>query len=302
MACKSPSLKRVVDKSGEAKTQVENLEKQIADLQEGQQENFEQQISQFGQRAKITDFRELIYNSAIKTEYSHEFSLDKIAPVIGAALEAVANSLTGSAVEILTSEDAVKSYSDLVLSITEAAKSRSSASSSLSFNANRIAPGVHAFISANSLSMNDQQTFGEEAVTATSVLYSLNNSIEDLKQTLTWELAYLDAENLIKLKRIQIGYTDDLANGEITIAVWQEKNKRIMEAIDRLQQRVNAAKFADIAANAKNEDVPVNSDLFEVEPSKILLEKAIHQFEDRGSLYESAILTSKDILQSPLFA
>jgi hypothetical protein len=301
MSCKSPSIERVVQRSDKAKNQLIELENQISELEDVHKENFEKKIGEFAKKSNINDFRQLIYSSAVKTEYSHEFSLDKIAPIIAAALEAVASSLTGSAVEVLTSPNAIKSYSDLVLTITEAAKSKSSASNSLSFNANRIAPGVHAFLTANSVSIKDDETFGEESVTATSVMYSLNNSIQDLQQTVDWELAYLDSENLIKLKRIQVGYTDDLAEGKITLAVWFEKNKQIELAITALKQRLDTARFYDIAANARVASVLVNESSFEIGESRQLLEKAVLKFEERGSLYTSALEKGKLMLNNPFF-
>ena len=246
MSCKSPSLEKVVQKSEKAKKQIEELNKQLTDLETSEKKKFEAKIDEFGKKAKIFDFRQLIYNSAIKTEYSHEFSLDKIAPVIAAALETVAQSLTGSVMEILSKPEAISSYSDLVVSISEAAKSKSSASNNLTFSSNRIAPGVFAFLSANSVSIKDEDTFGEESVTSTSLIYSLNNSIDDLKHTAKFDLAYLDAELLLKFKHIQIGYADELANGIITIAVWMEKSTLIEKTIKSIQERLDSAKFNEI--------------------------------------------------------
>ncbi len=203
--------------------------------------------------------------------------------------------------QVLTSPKAVSSYSDLVLSISEAAKSTSSASNSLSFSANRIAPGVFAFLSANSISIKDKDTFGEEAVTATSIFYSLNNSIEDLKQSTSFELAYLNAELLLKFKNIQIGNTDDLAKGLITIAVWNEKYLMIEEIMKNIRERLDNSTFKDIIARSKDKDVDVDSTLFNTNKSRLILEQSVLQFENRGSLYRGPLENAKTMLSNPLF-
>tara|TARA_R110002051_G_scaffold324862_2_gene424206 strand:- start:1559 stop:2464 length:906 start_codon:yes stop_codon:yes gene_type:complete len=301
MSCKSPSLERVTQKSEKAKKQIEELNKQLSDLESSAKEEFEKKIKEHSEKAKVNDFRQLIFNSAIKTEYSHEFSLDKIAPVISASLEAVSQSLTGGVMQVLTSPKAVSSYSDLVLSISEAAKSKSSAANSLTFSANRIAPGVFAFLSANSISIKDKDTFGEEAVTATSIFYSLNNSIEDLKHETSFELAYLNAELLIKFKNIQIGNADELAKGLITIAVWNEKYLLIENVIKNIRERLDNAQFRDIVARSKDADVDIDSTLFNTNKNRLILEKSVLQFENRGSLYRGALENVKTMLNNPLF-
>ncbi|WP_151895346.1 hypothetical protein [Patiriisocius marinistellae] len=270
-------------------------------MENSAKEKFETKINEHAKKAKVDDFRRLIFNSAIKTEYSHEFSLDKIAPVISAALGAVAQSLTGSVMQVLTSPKAISSYSDLVISISEAAKSNSSASSSLTFSANRIAPGVFAFLSANSISIKDSDTFGEEAVTATSIFYSLNNSIDDLQQTANFDLAYLDAELLLKFKHIQIGYADELAKGQITIAVWSEKNQIIDKTIKSIKDRLDNANYNELFASVKDSDSAELITLFDTDKSKQILEHSLLQFENKGVIYKEALENTKIMLNNPLY-
>lgn len=301
MSCKSPSLERVTQRSEKAKKQIEELNKQLSDLENSAKKQFEAKIEEHAKKAKVDDFRRLIFNSAIKTEYSHEFSLDKIAPVISAALGAVAQSLTGSVMQVLTSPKAISSYSDLVVSISEAAKSNSSASSSLTFSANRIAPGVFAFLSANSISIKDSDTFGEEAVTATSIFYSLNNSIEDLQQTANFDLAYLNTELLLKFKNIQIGYADELANGKITIAVWQEKNQIIDQTIKSIKERLDSSRYNELVASVKQSEIDEEMKLFDTDRNKTILENSIIQFENKGAIYREALRNTKTILANPLY-
>lgn len=301
MSCKSPSLEKVVQKSDNAKKQVEELNKQLLEFEVSNKTEFERRIADHGKGAKISDFKKLIFNSAIKTEYSHEFSLDKIAPIIAKTLEAIASSLTGSVMQVLTSPKAISSYSDLVVSISEAAKSNSTASNSLNFSANRIAPGVYAFLSANSVSIKDDETFGEESVTATSILYSLHNSIDDIKNTAEFEFAYLDSELLLKFKHIQVGYADELANGLITIAVWNEKDMKIEQIIKGIQERLNRRVFNNILATASDDKTPVDGSLFNMALSKTILEASIVKFENRGLLYKQPLNNAKLMLSNPLF-
>lgn len=301
MSCKSPSLERVTQRSEKAKKQIEELNKQLSDLENSAKLQFEAKIKEHAKKAKVDDFRRLIFNSAIKTEYSHEFSLDKIAPVISAVLGAVAQSLTGPVMQVLTSPKAISSYSDLVVSISEAAKSNSSASSNLTFSANRIAPGVFAFLSANSISIKDSDTFGEEAITATSIFYSLNNSIEDLQQTTNFNLAYLNTKLLLKFKNIQIGYADELAKGKITIAVWQEKNQIIDQTINSIKERLDSSKYNELVVSINQSNIDEELELFDTHRNKTILENSIIQFENKGAIYREALRKTKTILDNPLY-
>lgn len=300
MSCQSPSIERIVHKSEKAKKQIEKLVQQMIELDQSFKDNFSVKIEEQAEKAKIDDFRELVFNSGIKTEYAHEFNLDRIAPVISKTLEAIANSLTGSVLQIITSPKAINSYASLVLSITEAAKSKSEASNSLSFSAMRIAPGIFAYLTAHSISIQDIDTFGEESVTATSVIYSLKSSVTDLKKSAHFNSTLQDAELLARLRKIQIGYTDELAQGKITVAVYQEKFHKIQEEIDTIQNRINSTKFSEILANVKSVESPVDYTLFDMSQSRSILEQSIKKFENRSAIYKSALHNTKQMLNKTM--
>jgi hypothetical protein len=299
MSCKSPSLQRVVQNSKKAKIEIEKLNKQLSNLYAQEKSKFENRIDEFSQQAAISDFRRILFDSAIKTEYSHEFSLEKIAPVITASLKTIASSLTNSLIQQITKPGAIDSYSKLVLSISEAAKSSSSASNNFSFTANRLAPGVFAFLSANSVSIKDEETFGEEAVTSTSIFYCVSTSETDVNHSLKDSLSLINAELIIKLKNIQIGYADDLANGKITIAVWQEKHRAIQAEIDELKKASHIVKFNKTSAEIELPEL--NRFKLENTNSMSLIERSIKQIENRGSLYAGAMSTIRQMASPDFF-
>lgn len=67
------------------------------------------------------------------------------------------------------SPEAIDAYTDVVNAVAEAAKSSSTAAASLAFSMNRLAPGTIAFLFASSINIQDDETFGKEAVTTTAI-------------------------------------------------------------------------------------------------------------------------------------
>ena len=81
MACNSGSVQSVADKTVAAKNQIDKLQTMILAQEADNKARFYAEIEGHLKDAGVTDARELSYNSDVKTEYTSEFSLDKIAAV-----------------------------------------------------------------------------------------------------------------------------------------------------------------------------------------------------------------------------
>lgn len=217
MACRTPSVERVVDRTAKAKEQIDKLQAMIEGQAEVNKTKFFAQIDTHLRSAEITDAREIGYNYGIKTEYISEFSLDKIAAVVTASLQTVKAVTTPAITNPAMSPAAIDAYVNVVNTVAEAAKSSSTAAASVSFSMNRLSPGMFAFLFASSMNIQDDETFGKEAVTTTAIYYRLVQSIQDLQKQ-----AKFDAERIrIKLnlssyekwKTLQAALIDELGNG-----------------------------------------------------------------------------------------
>jgi hypothetical protein len=246
MACTSGSVQTVADKTVAAKAQIDKLQQMLKQQEDANKNAFFNMIGTHLSDAKVTDARELAYNSDIKTEYTSEFSLDKIAAVVTSALKAVAAAQAPDSIvkSPAMSKEAIAAYTDAVNAVAEAAKSSSTSSASLAFSMNRLSPGMFAFLYATSVNIKDVDTFGTEAVTSTSIYYRLMESIDDVKNETKFGEVIIDANNLLKMKQLQAALTDDLASGKIDIDEWLKKDAAFSKAIQTIQARLDAARFS----------------------------------------------------------
>ncbi|MDD2728648.1 hypothetical protein [Malikia sp.] len=226
-----------------AKSQIDKLQAMILAQETDNKARFYAEIAGHLKDAGVTDARELSYSSDIKTEYTSEFSLDKIAAVVTKSLTAIAAAQNPAAQKPAMSPEAIQAYTDVVNTVAEAAKSSSTSSASLSFSMNRLSPGLFAFLYASSINIKDVDTFGSEAVTATAIYYRFMESIDDLKSEASFGAAVIDAKSFINMKTIQAGLTDDLANGKIDIDEWMKKDAQFTEAVNRTRARLGADSF-----------------------------------------------------------
>lgn len=240
MACTSGSVQKVADKTVAAKSQIDKLQAMIQAQDGANKDRFYGEINAHLSDAGVTDAREISYNSDIKTEYTSEFSLDKIAAVVTSALKALAAAKDPAVTQPALSPEAIQAYTDVVNTIAEAAKSSSTASASLSFSMNRLSPGMFAFLYATSVNIKDEDTFGSEAVTTTAIYYRFMQSIDDVRSQAAFGAAVIDARNYLDMKTLQAGLTDDLANGRIDIDVWMKKDAAYSLAVDKIKARLDA--------------------------------------------------------------
>ena len=243
MTCTSGSVQKVADKTVAAKAQIDKLQQMLKDQEGVNKEAFLGMIKTHLTDAKVADARELSYNSDIKTEYTSEFSLDKIAAVVTSALKAVAAAQDPLVKAPAMSPQAIAAYADVVNTVAEAAKSSSTSAASLAFSMNRLSPGMFAFLYATSVSIKDVDTFGTEAVTSTSIYYRLMQSIDDVKNQTAFGAAQIDALNLLHMKTLQAALTDDVGSGKLDIDEWTKKDQVYSAAVKAIQARLDADKF-----------------------------------------------------------
>jgi hypothetical protein len=240
----SGSVQTVADKTVAAKDQIAKLQEMLKAQSEENKTTFYEKIESHLADAKVNDAREVDYNDAIKTEYTSDFQLDQIAAVVTSSLKAAVE--LAKEVEVPESAllpGAISAYTDLVNTVAEAAKSSSTSAASLSFSMNRLSPGLFAFLYASSVNIQDVDTFGSEAVTSTAIYYRFMQSIDDVKNQAEFGEAIIDANNLLHMKTLQAGLTDDLASGKIDIDEWTKKDAAYSAAINRIQKRLDGHKF-----------------------------------------------------------
>lgn len=287
MTCTSGSVQTVADKTVAAKAQIDKLLAMLQAQESVNKTRFFDEINAHLKDARVADARQLSYNSDIKTEYTSEFSLDKIAAVVTSALKAVAAAKDPNVKAPAMSPEAIQAYTDVVNRVAEAAKSSSTASASLSFSMTRLSPGLFAFLYASSVNIKDEDTFGSEAVTSTAIYYRLMQSIEDVKMEADYGAARIDADNFLKMKTVQAALTDDLADGKISIEEWSKKDAAYTAAIQRIQERLDADHFKSGAPRVAARERGPESAL-----SQQIVRSAIERLARKGAAFKAAVETS----------
>jgi len=236
MVCTSGSVESVAKKTQKANDQVKKLQEMLQQDMESTKKKFYAEIDRHLHDAGVHDARELTYSADIKTEYTSEFSLDKLAGVITKALDAVKAAKDPKSTQPATSPEAIDAYKNLVNSVAEAAKSSSTSASSLSFSMNRLSPGVFAFLQASSVNMKDEDTFGSEAITSTAIFYRIIESIDDVKNEAEFVATLIDQQSYLHMKILQAALVDDLASGKLSLDEWQKKDDAYSGAVAKLKK------------------------------------------------------------------
>lgn len=289
MACRTASVQRVADKTTDAADQIAKLQTMIEAQNETNKASFYLKLNQHLADAKVKDGREIGFNSAIKTEYTSEFSLDKIAEVVVAALKSAAAVTSSTVPNPAMSPAAIEAYTDVVNTVAEAAKSSSTSSASMSFSMNRLSPGMFAFLSASSISIKEEETFGTEAVTTTAIYYLFIQSIDDVKSEAKFGAALIDSENLLKMKKLQAALTDELALDKIDIDTWMKKDDAYSGAINKIQARLNAAGFDSVSTRDLMAEKSIATNL----ATQQLVSASIKTLSSKGKAYQAAVEMSE---------
>ncbi|MEM8824191.1 MAG: hypothetical protein AAGF30_11315 [Pseudomonadota bacterium] len=308
MACRTPSVDRAAEKTKDAASAIDKLEKMLKDRAGSKKEEFFAQIDQNFAAAKIDDAVQVEYSMDIKTEYSHEFSLDKVAGVITAVLNAAAEATKASVAPSppLTPE-ALEAYTDVVNNVAEAARSSSDTASSMSFSMTRIGRGMFAFLYATSINIHDEETFGTEAVTSTAIFYRLMQSIQDAKNQEKFESAQIYADAVLKAKRLQAALLDELAEGKLTIDEYLAKDAQMQLVVDRNQKRLDEAgwdKTAPLTAPAAGLlGAPAMEGLFGAgaTDTESAARDAVDRLSARGDAVASIVAAAREKLETSYF-
>lgn len=261
MACQSASVEAVSKKTTRAQELIDAQQAQLMSRSDKFKTDFFAEIAKHLTDAGIKDASEIGYSFEIKTEYTSEFSLDKIAAVVIAALKAAIAAYNPTGLAQALSGQAVDAYCGLVNSVAEAAKSSSSSSADFSFSVNRLSSGIIAFLSAFSQNLKDKDTFGTEAVTTTVIFYRLMQSIDEIKIDTLRAAALIERDNLLRMKTLQAALTDELATGGMTIEEWMKKDDAYMEAVEKIQARLDASGLVTAEAAVEGEDTEAASRL-----------------------------------------
>ncbi len=109
----------------------------------------------------------------------------------------------------------------------------------MTFSMYRLSPGNYSFLYAKSANIKDEDTFGSEAVTSTSIYYKLIQSIDDVKNDTAFGVAVINAELVIKVKKLQIENLNSLASGEKTIETYMELDKSYTKLLKDYQEELD---------------------------------------------------------------
>lgn len=237
----SPKVDRAARKSEKAADSIRKLELSVQNQAKTQRDDFFSQINEALGRMGITDAEEFTYDIQVKTEYSSEISLDKIANAVTAALKAVAAQADPTDPAPAMSPDAIEAYSGLVAAIAEAAKSGSRTAGSLTFSSTRLSPGFLAFLYSSSQSLTDEAMFGKETVTSTAVFHRIMRSKEDIVKTAEFESVLFEYYNVKTWQTILKIYLEDFKARRIDAKTWREADATGRAELTRAQNRLRAA-------------------------------------------------------------
>lgn len=291
MTCSSGSVQAVANKTLEAKKQIDKLHLMIELQNETNKAKFFNEINKHLADAKVEKASVISFSSDIKTEYTSEFSLDKIAAVVTSALKAAAAAKDPDIKDPVTSPEAIQAYTDVVNTVAEAAKSSSTASASLSFSMNRLSPGMFAFLYASSVSIKDEDTFGSEAITTTAIYYQFMQSSEDVQNEAEFGATLIDARNYLKMKTIQAGYTEQLSKLEIDIQTWMKLDEQMTEAVEKLKKRLDAHKAKGLLKSGT--PALTKEDSMRSAANQEIVRDAIQRLTAKGEAYKVVAEISK---------
>jgi hypothetical protein len=292
MACFSTSLEEVVQKSEAARAQVENLQKGLDKSDSTNKQFFDKKRNEFFTNAGLNDVANGEISHNIKVEFASEFSLDKVIPVVKAAIDTAVAIYSGGAP---IAPNTQKAFSDLVVAIGECAKFSSNATSSMSFATNRLSPGLFVSLYAASVSIEDKNMFGKKAVTATMYYYQLSKSNKDIEVDMMRELTLMYAEGVINLNKKILALAEQVADGTISMDIFKERRETIRALINDLKPSLASykngnPKYRELVANMVNKARVSTSmlasyktkskSIVEAEKSPMNLEEVIEEYNN----------------------
>jgi hypothetical protein len=239
----SAKAQNAVKKKGGADAAIKKLEAELLAEEADQRTKFFARIDESFKQSDISDGRQVSYDVDIKTEFTSEFSLDKIAGVIVKSLNALAKTLDPTVPNPAMSPDAIEAYTGVVSAVAEAAKSSSNVSATLSYSMTRMGPGVYAFLFAKTESIRDEALFGTEAITSTAIFHRIMQSIDDLKNSEAFNAALYEYATITRWRAIALGFLEDVQNRKISMHEWAEMDSAARSQIAQAQRRLAKAGF-----------------------------------------------------------
>ena len=304
MACRTASVERVADKTVNAKQQIDKLQAMIEAQEAHNKANFYKQIDEHLASAKLADAREISYTSNIKTEYVSEFSLDKIAGVVVSALKAAKAATNPAYPQAPTSPEAIEAYADVVNAVAEAAKSSSNSAASLAFSMNRLAPGTIAFLFASSINIQDEETFGSEAITTTAIYYRLMESPRDVELSAALDATRIrvsaDLATYKKFIALQAALVDSLAEGRINFETYLVQDDKYTKKAAELEKRVKDGTPVAKAAKGLVPEILSVEDLGSG-THKALVNSAVEKLSAMGDAYKSIVERTRSRVENGYF-
>ena len=305
MACRSASVQRAEKKSEAALIAIKNLEKSIENLAEAEQQDFMLKIKPTTAEMGIDDLDEIGDKSfATKVDFTHEFNADALIPVITEVLNTAAIAISGTgAAAILSNPQNIKTFANLLTSIAEAIKTKSTTGANTSFSAIRLAPGFFSFTSTKSKTIADKETFGEESVTATTIYYALYFSKKHADKVKDWSTILFLIEMIRKLNEARVGLVDSLVKNEISIAVFTELSTQYKKAIESYESELSILIDEQSVVGVVTKAMERNN--YIIEPQDVLyspteslkvLSNATDIFGVRGSLYTPILREAQELM------
>ena len=297
MACRTPSVDRVAgDFNDTLKGKLAELEKTLQDKDDNLKAEFFKRIDSALADAKITDARQIGYNSAIKTEMTSEFNLDAIGDVVNSALDtaisvlgqpANKDAVTAGVTSPFLTPAALESYKGLVTSVVAAARSSSKASGAVSFSMNRLSVGVYGFLYASSINLSDKETFGDESITVTTIYYRIMQSIQDVQMQGAFEAVFIDKDAYLRIKTAQAGLVDKLTTDPpMPVSVWMALDASMSQAVAQVKARLDANSFKPSAFRAAPEAYFTGEDAD-------LVKNGIEKLKSMGDAYQAVVERSE---------
>lgn len=307
--CRSASVKLAAKRAEEAERVIKELEERMNERFDEIKEEFTDKISKHQSQFHYNDFVNENVNSAIKIDHTFEFNADALVDVIDGILKTAAIALNaGSAASVLAKPENLKVFSDLLNGIAQAIKTKSTTGANLTFSAQRLAPGFVAYTYISSTTIQDKATFGEESVTASSIMYAFSFSEKYALAISRWNSIISLTTIIDMLYSARVGLTERLMKNEYTIAEYSMLSEDFENAISKhkkelaaLQAESSVNKILSKSLNAFKEQSVEEMNITPVirgtSQEQALLSEALIYFEQRGDLYMGAEGDVRKLLQ-----
>ncbi len=306
MACRSASVQRAQKKSERALKAIEELEKNIKSLAKAEEDDFQNKIDKSKLELGVDDFEKIDENNATKVDFTHEFNADSMIPVITNILKAAAATIAGAnAASVIINPENIKTYANLLSSITEAIKTKSTTGATTSFSVNRLAPGFFSFTSTKSKTITDKETFGEESITASTFYNALYFSKKHAAKISSWSTILTLIEMIRKVNEARIGLVDRLVENTYTLAEFTKLSNQYKQAIENYESELSVLIDEQSVVGVVSKALSVNK--YNFSPTDIIYNKdeslkilmnATEILGTRGQLYSPVLRETNELLMA----